>query len=39
MESARSEDDDEVLQAPSASTTVGVVLESCEEYVLCKTID
>ena len=28
VESVRFEDDDEVLQAPSASTTVGVVFES-----------
>ena len=33
------DDDDEVLQAPSVSTMVGVVFESCEEYVLGKTID
>ena len=38
-ESARVEVDDKVLQAPSASATVGVVLESREEYVLGKTID
>ena len=38
MDSARVEDDIEVLQPPS-TTTAGAVPESHEEYVLGKTID
>ena len=39
IDSARVEDDVEVLQPPTTSTTAGVVLESHEEYILGKTID
>ena len=38
-DSARVEDDVEVLQLPSTSNTAGVVSESHEEYMLGKTID
>ena len=39
VDSARVEDDVEVLQSPTTSNTAGVVPESHEEYVLGKTID
>ena len=39
VDSARVEDDVEVLQLPSTSNTAGDVPESHEEYVLEKTID
>ena len=39
VDSARVEDDVEVLQPPTTSNTAGVVLESHEECMLGKTID
>ena len=39
VDSARVEDNIEVLQPPTTSNTAGVVPESHEEYVLAKTID
>ena len=39
VDSARVEDNVEVLQPPTTSNTAGVVPESHEEYMLEKTID
>ena len=39
IDSARVEDDVEVLQPPTTFNTAGVVPESHEEYMLGKTID